>query len=257
MTFRPSSRACGCFHPRRVLIVLHQEHSIPGRLGRLLVDRGFVLDIRRPRFGDPLPPTMDDFAGAVIFGGPQSANDPDDYVRAEIDWIGVPLKEQRPFLGICLGAQMMAVHLGGRVAPHPQGFVEIGYYDVRPTDAGRSLITDWPAKVYHWHREGFDVPPAGAELLAEGTYFPNQAYGVGPAAFGLQFHPELTLAQIHKWTTKAAARMGAPGARPARDHFEERRIHDPQVLSWLDRFLDLWIGTAEAPRFPAASLNRG
>ena len=255
MTSMPCSCCFRSSPPRRVLIVLHQEHSIPGRLGRLLMERGFELDIRRPRFGEPLPASMDDFAGAVIFGGPQSANDPDDYIRAEIDWIGVPLRERRPFLGICLGAQMMAVHLGGRVGPHPQGLVEIGYYDVQPTDAGRALIPDWPGKVYHWHREGFEVPPAGAELLAEGGAFPNQAFAVGPAAFGLQFHPELTLAQIHKWTTKAAARMSVPGARPAREHFEERRIHDPQVLAWLDNFLDLWIGTADNPRFPAASLN--
>ncbi|HEY9213798.1 MAG TPA: glutamine amidotransferase, partial [Ancylobacter sp.] len=59
----------------KVLIVLHQEHSSPGRFGRLLVERGYKLDIRRPCLGDPLPDTMDDHLGAVIFGGPQSAND--------------------------------------------------------------------------------------------------------------------------------------------------------------------------------------
>src|SRR4051794_3142521 len=91
---------------RPVLVVLHQETSTPGRVGNALRLLGHRLDVRRPRFGDPLPPTLDDHAGAVIFGGPMSANDPDDYVRREIDWISVPLKEDRPFLGICLGAQM-------------------------------------------------------------------------------------------------------------------------------------------------------
>jgi hypothetical protein len=57
----------------------------------------------------------------VIFGGPMSANDSDDYVRREIDWIEVPLREQRPFLGICLGAQMLAKQLGAQVAPHHEG----------------------------------------------------------------------------------------------------------------------------------------
>ena len=88
-----------------VLIVLHQETSTPGRVGNALRTLGHALDVRRPRFGNPLPETLDGHAGAVIFGGPMSANDPDDYVRQEIDWIGVPLREQRPFLGICLGAQ--------------------------------------------------------------------------------------------------------------------------------------------------------
>jgi len=97
---------------RRVLIVLHQEQSTPGRIGRLLRERGIALDIRRPRFGDPLPATLSDHLGAIVFGGPMSANDDDDYVRREIDWIGVPLAEDKPFLGICLGAQMLARHLG-------------------------------------------------------------------------------------------------------------------------------------------------
>ena len=116
-----------------VLIVLHQETSTPGRVGNALRALGHRLDVRRPRFGDPLPETLDGHAGAVIFGGPMSANDPDDFVRREIDWIAVPLLEQRPFLGICLGAQMLAMQLGARVAPHPQGRAEIGYYPVSYT----------------------------------------------------------------------------------------------------------------------------
>src|ERR1041384_1111047 len=90
----------------KVLLVLHQEQSTPGRVGFALRQRGYELDIRRPRFGDALPTTMAEHTGAVIFGGPQSANDPDDFIKAEIDWIGVPLKEGKPYLGICLGAQM-------------------------------------------------------------------------------------------------------------------------------------------------------
>ena len=74
-----------------VLIVLHQETSTPGRVGNALRALGYSLDIRRPRFGDSLPETLDRHAGAVIFGGPMSANDSDDYVRREIDWIAVPL----------------------------------------------------------------------------------------------------------------------------------------------------------------------
>src|ERR1700724_3862442 len=118
-----------------VLIVLHQETSTPGRVGNALRALGHTLDIRRPRFGDPLPETLDLHAGAVIFGGPMSANDPDEYVRREIDWIAVPLLEPRPYLGICLGAQMLAKQLGAQVAPHPEGRVEVGYYPIRPTEA--------------------------------------------------------------------------------------------------------------------------
>ena len=83
--------------PNKVLIILHQESSTPGRVGQKLIARGFELDIRRPPLGDELPETLDQHAGAIMFGGPMSANDPDEFVKRETDWIGVPLKEERPF----------------------------------------------------------------------------------------------------------------------------------------------------------------
>src|SRR6476469_3743357 len=67
-----------------ILIVLHQETSTPGRLGHALRQRGYPLDVRRPRFGDPLPETMAGHAGAITFGGPMSANDTTDFIRREI-----------------------------------------------------------------------------------------------------------------------------------------------------------------------------
>ena len=122
---------------RRILIILHQKHSSPGRLGCLLRAQGCELDCRRPPFGDPLPKTLKDYAGVIVFGGPMSVNDEDGWLRREIDWIGVPLKEDTPFLGICLGAQMLARHLGHRVRRHPQGRVEVGYYP-DPSDGTRA-----------------------------------------------------------------------------------------------------------------------
>jgi GMP synthase (glutamine-hydrolysing) len=242
-----------------VLIILHQETSSPGRVGEALMRRGYRLDIRRPRFGDPLPSTMADHAGAVIFGGPMSANDGDDYVRAEIDWIGVPLREEKPFLGICLGAQMMVRHLGGTVYGHHAGIAEIGYYPIEATGHGRSLLDDWPAQVYQWHREGFDLP-CGANLLARGDIFENQAIRVGPAAYGIQFHPELTYAMMNRWTVKGAERLKTPGAQARSHHFHGRRLHDGPVRAWLDAFLDLWLangGEGRAnPRIPERQLAR-
>lgn len=227
-----------------ILIVLHQEHSTPGRVGRLLHERGHRLDIRRPRYGDPLPETLADHAGAVVFGGPMSANDSDDFVKAEIDWIRVPLKEKKPFLGLCLGAQMMAKHLGARVWEHPEGRAEIGYYPLLPTPAGKVFSEDlgapWPTHVYHWHREGFDCP-TDAATLAAGDDFPTQAIQVGEAAFGLQFHPEVTHAMICRWTVVAAERLSTPGAQDRVRQINGRFQYDPHVRLWLDAFLDHWL----------------
>jgi GMP synthase (glutamine-hydrolysing) len=230
--------------PEKILIVLHQEHSTPGRVGQRLAARGYELDIRRPRFGDALPGTMADHAGAVIFGGPMSANDDDDFIRREIDWIGVPLKEEAPFLGLCLGGQMLVKHLGGRVDRHPEGHVEIGYYDLHPTDEGRQLM-DWPATVYQWHSEGMDAP-CGSTALARSETFETQAIGSGPAAFGFQFHPEVTLAMMYRWTTRGARKLASPNARERGEHFRGRFVHDGAFSAWLDRFLDMWLASERA-----------
>jgi GMP synthase (glutamine-hydrolysing) len=234
-----------------VLVVLHQETSSPGRVGNALRALGHDLDIRRPRFGDPLPETLDAHAGAVIFGGPMSANDADGYISREIDWIEVPLREQRPFLGICLGAQMLAKQLGARVAPHPLGRAEIGYYPIRPTTAGLKLCPDWPGHVYHWHREGFERP-AGCELLAEGDDFPVQAVRYRNA-FGFQFHPDVTYLMMHRWTTRGHDRLTTPGACSRDRHFADRAVHDVAERAWLRHFIGGWLALAPPTRFAQAA----
>jgi GMP synthase (glutamine-hydrolysing) len=236
---------------RPVLIVLHQETSTPGRVGNALRALGYVLDIRRPRFGDPLPETLDEHSGAVIFGGPMSANDPDDYIRREIDWISIPLREQRPFLGICLGAQMLAMQLGARVAPHPEGRTEIGYYPIHPTAVGLARCPHWPDHVYHWHREGFELP-AGADLLAEGSDFPNQAFQYGHA-FGIQFHPDVTYAMMYRWTTRGHTRLDSPGAHPRHHHFADRAVHDVTERAWLKHFINDWLAREPMPELAQAA----
>ncbi|MDP2619414.1 MAG: glutamine amidotransferase [Hyphomicrobiales bacterium] len=225
----------------KILVILHQEHSTPGRVGNMLRGRGFKLDMRRPRFGDPLPETMEEHAGAIIFGGPISANDEDGYMRAEIEWVRVALDEEAPFLGICLGAQIMARQLCAPVREHRQGEVEIGYYPIRPTRAGADLAP-WPQKVYQWHREGLELP-RGATLLAEGDTFACQAFRYGEAAYAVQFHPEVNLAMMHRWTVRGAERLTLPGARPREEHFSERTIHDDANADWLRRLLDRWLAS--------------
>ena len=228
-----------------ILIVLHQEHSTPGRVGHVLKNLGFTLDICRPPMGDALPPTLAGHAGAVVFGGPMSANDEHEYIKREIDWIAVPLAERKPFLGICLGAQMLVRQLGGTVCYHPEGQVEVGYYPIRPTEAGRAMCDPWPEFVYQWHREGFDLPH-GAELLAEGDAFKAQAFRAGPCAYGIQFHPEVTHAMMCRWTTRGHERMTLPGAKSRVEHFRDRPAYDWAIRDWLQRFLDHWIAKGAA-----------
>ncbi|AZO17833.1 glutamine amidotransferase [Mesorhizobium sp. M2A.F.Ca.ET.043.05.1.1] len=228
----------------KILIVLHQETSSPGRVGHMLLEEGFDLDIRRPPLGDELPCTLDDHAGAVVFGGPMSANDEDEFVRRETDWLQIPLKENRPFLGICLGAQMLANHLGGKVEGHGDGLVEIGWYPLKATEAGKQLL-HWPEMVYQFHREGFSLPKE-ATLLATAETYPNQAFRYGENAWGIQFHGELTRIMMHRWVVRGAHRFELPGAQPGRDHLGGRLIWDMHLKRWLAEFLGLIFGRPAA-----------
>lgn len=220
-----------------VLIVLHQETSSPGRVGQLLQAMGFALDIRRPPLGDRLPDTLEGHSGAVVFGGPMSANDEHDYIRHETDWLAVPLKEDKPLLGICLGAQMLVNQLGGKVEGHPDGLVEIGWYPLEATAEGRALM-DWPEMIYQFHREGFSLP-SGAVRLATGETFENQAFRYGRNAWAVQFHAELTLAMMQRWVVRGAHRFTLPGSQDGKAHLRGRMLYDHAVLRWLQDFLDL------------------
>ncbi|MBP4043848.1 glutamine amidotransferase [Chromobacterium violaceum] len=231
---------------RKILIILHQEHSTPGRVGVLLNQLGFELDIRRPRFGDSLPQNMREHAGAVVFGGPMSANDNDDYIREEINWLDKPLNEGRPLLGICLGAQMLTRHLGERVYQLDNGGIEAGYYPIAPLPAAHTITADacapFPDYVYQWHSEGFDLPK-GATLLAKGSTFPIQAYRYGHGAYALQFHPEVTYETIDRWASRGTERLKAPGAKPACEHLTDWHQYDSAVAAWISAFLPKWIGS--------------
>jgi GMP synthase (glutamine-hydrolysing) len=233
-TERPQRMAKG-----PVLIVLHHEQSEPGHVGHWFCRNGYALDVRKPRYGDPLPATLKHHCGAVIFGGPMSANDKDEFIYRETQWIGVALKEHKPLLGICLGAQMLANHLGAKVGFHPEDLAEIGYYRILTTPAAQTL-GPFPDHVYQWHREGFGLAH-GASLLATSTgAYPNQAFSYG-SAIAVQFHPEITYAQVHRWTGHNPLRLGMKGARARHEHIEGHLHYAPKVRAWLDRFLRRWV----------------
>jgi GMP synthase (glutamine-hydrolysing) len=230
----------------KILLIVQREASDPGRVGEALAALGYELDVRRPALGDPLPADGAAHAGAVVFGGPMSANDDHlPFIRAELDWIPRWLDSGKPYLGICLGAQLLARTLGARVSPHPEGWHEIGFYPVRPTAEGQDLFAP-PFHAYQWHGEGFELP-RGAALLAEGDKFTNQAFRVGRQAYGLQFHPEVRRATIEKWMRVAGHRLVLPGAYPReRQRLDWESFAGP-VGAWLGRFLPRWLNGGANP----------
>jgi GMP synthase (glutamine-hydrolysing) len=138
----------------------------------------------------------------VILGGPISVNDTAmfPFLDEEIRLLKQRIAADKPTLGICLGAQMIARALGARIYPGDEK--EIGWYDLSLTAAGeQSALRYLDAKhcsMLHWHGETFELP-VGAALLASSEKFPHQAFSYGKNILALQFHPEVTQRSMEKW----------------------------------------------------------
>ena len=174
-----------------------------------------------------------------------SANDDNTlpYIRAELDWIEMAIASDKPYLGICLGAQMLARVLGAKVAPHPEALREIGYTPIQPTIAAQNSF-ERPMQVYQWHKEGFELP-SDAVLLAAGEVFPHQAFRYGDRAYGLQFHPEITETLIELWISRAGEQLSFPGAQPREEQLQKHAHFGTTVEDWLQNFLSRWLGGGE------------
>jgi GMP synthase (glutamine-hydrolysing) len=236
----------------QILIIVHQATSTPGLIGHLLEQKHYQLDCRCPAIGDRLPDRLDDHAGVVVFGGPMSANDNETlpFIQTELDWIrDVALKSDRPYLGICLGAQLVARVLGAAVSGRADERREIGYVPIQFTPPGQDEFGRSSMYVFQWHGEGFDIP-AGAVRLASGTVFPNQAFQYGDRIYGLQFHPEITRDMIELWTTKASEQLVLPGAHPRDRQLHDHDQYSEAIAQWLHQFLDSWL---ESGRYSSAA----
>jgi len=223
----------------RVLLIQHMHDRRDDRVSEHLGRRGFALHWCNPSLGDALPADPGRYAALVVYGGIQSVNDAAHhaYLRAELDWIRRWVAGDRPYLGLCLGGQLLARALGARVGPHSGGLHEVGFVPVRPTDAGNALFPE-SLHVYQWHNEGFAIPEGG-ELLATGEVFPNQAFRIGRRAFGLQFHPEATAQMRTEWLDTSAHTLDvAAGAHPRqRQEADAQRFEQP-MADWLTALID-------------------
>ena len=228
-----------------VLCIVHQAASDTGRVGRLLRERGYLVATTCPRCNGPLPPA-ESLAGAVMFGGPMSANDDDadPGIRAELEWLETALKAGTPFIGICLGAQMLAKVLGSTVAWHPEDMHEIGYVPVTPTRAWRDCMPK-PMHFYQWHKETFDLP-RGAVLLAEGDRYPNQAFRYGEKNYGIQFHPEVDREIMLRWAGNSGDRLERPEVQTLEQQMADNTRYEPSVEAWTRHFLADWLGAEGA-----------
>jgi GMP synthase (glutamine-hydrolysing) len=225
------------------LAVRHVAFEDLGLLTPLLVNRGYEIRYHEAgvdRFAADtlLPPDL-----VVVLGGPIGVYEADTYpfITSEVAAIAARLHADKPLLGVCLGAQMMASALGARVAP---GSVkEIGWAPLILTSAGQSSVLAPLASgpVLHWHGDNCDLP-AGCERLASTAACPVQAFSRLPSQLALQFHIDTDPAHLEHWLIGHTVELGKAGIDP-RTLREQAKVHGAttavaglDVLSaWLDR----------------------
>ena len=228
---------------KKALLIVHQKRSDPGIIGQKLIDRGYQLDIRRPVLREGLPSSMEEHDLAVIFGGPMSINDVNlKFIKQEIDWIDIVLKSNKPFLGVCLGAQMLVKNLGGEVKKNTDNEYEIGFFDIIPTEEG-SKIFEKQKTFFQWHNEGFKVPNDCC-ILAKGQKFTQQAFKY-KNSFGLQFHPEVNINLHLRWLYytifSSPEKFRNKGCQNLFKQISLRIKHNNGINDWLDSFFDNYL----------------
>ena len=225
----------------RCLVVQHLEPEGAYAIADTLERHGIGIDVCRVYAGDAVPTDVGGFDAVVVMGGTMSAASDDAFPsrRAELALLIDALAHDVPTLGVCLGAQLLAAAAGAKVFPGDAG-AEIGWKPVTwcPGAAEDVLLagTGPTLTVLHWHGDTFDLPP-GAVLLATSDQYAHQAFRVGDAAWGLQFHLEVDEGAV-------AAFVRAFGADAARSGADPRSIVDiaPGVLEVLRPQRDIVLG---------------
>ena len=227
---------------KKALLILHQKRSVAGEIEIKLKKRGFKLEFCRPPLGDILPINLKNFSLIVIFGGPMSANDEDNFILDEINFMKLIIDSNIPYLGICLGAQFLAKYLGSPIIKNENKLSEIGFYKIDPSFDGKELFKD-NRMFYQFHTEGF-ITPANCINLAYGDKFKFQAFKYNKC-YALQFHPEVNFIMHLRWIffvlLKKPLILFTNGAQNIFYQFFLRIRYNKSTSLWLDYFLDNYL----------------
>jgi len=241
---------------RKFLVIIPENSAPPALIGEALLEQGDSYDAVYPmdRFASQsplsypgLPSTPGDYSGLIMMGGPMSANDTADHAFLEesmalIRSFGIA---KRPVLGVCLGAQVIARAYGGEVF-RLKG-LEAGYVGMHTTPEAQNdpvfagLTGNFAA--FHTHYEGVRNIP-DATVLATGGMSEVQAYRIGRATYGLQFHPEANIDIARDWVRKFGAVFCKDEPRLITHLDSDFAAHFPASAAWCRRFVQSWSKSA-------------
>jgi GMP synthase (glutamine-hydrolysing) len=220
----------------RAVVMQHEEHEGPGMLGPALQAAGFSL-VKRFR---TVKREDVDAELVVVLGGTMGVYEADlhPFLEEELEVLRERLALERPVLGICLGAQLLAAAAGSEVFVGKNG-LEVGVGPVRWTPEGLAdpVLAGVRARtpVAHWHQDTYK-PVAGATLLASTDRYSQQAFRLG-ASYGFQFHMELTASEFERWLTEGAADLEARGKKvdELRAQLPKLRAAEPELRDLTER----------------------
>jgi GMP synthase (glutamine-hydrolysing) len=187
-------------HPRQALVVIHDLGDNLGHFTPALHVHDFKLQYWCPELQADAPPNPSAYDLVISMGGNahpiENANQP--WLNAELRFLSAVLSSGIPVIGICLGGQLLAKLLGGRIFHLAQA--ETGLKPIMPQqdDPIANAFQDCGHQVLHWHEFGFETPPDG-RCLASSELSPCQMFDSGPKLLGLQFHPEVTSKMLLGW----------------------------------------------------------
>jgi len=184
------------------VVIQHVAHEGPGAVAAAVADTDAALRIVRVDEDEPIPApdAVADMAGLVVLGGPMGVHDDLPWLADERVLLARAVGAGLPVLGVCLGAQQMALALGAEVFTGPSPEYGVGGVHLSADALADPVFGPAPSPLpcVHWHADTFTLPP-GAVRLAGSEAYENQAFRVGERAYGLQFHLEVTAALAAHW----------------------------------------------------------
>lgn len=231
-------------HVLSALVIRHLMFEDLGTFAPVLAARGFSVEYVDAGVDTIAPESLVNPDLVVVMGGPIGVyeTEPYPFLAQERRAILARLDADKPILGVCLGAQLIARALGARV--EVTGRKEIGYSPLELTQEGRDSVLRVldGEPVLHWHGDQFAIPK-GAKRLAQTPGFPNQAFMRGPRVLGLQFHLEADHTRIERWLIGhafelAQAKIDVPDLRA------QAAAYGPRLAALSAAVLNAWLDEA-------------
>jgi GMP synthase-like glutamine amidotransferase len=225
---------------KSVLIFRHAAHEGPGYFADFLSQRGIEHRLVRIDAGEPVPQSLAGVSGLVFMGGPMSVNDRLPWIPPVLALIRQAVSASVPVLGHCLGGQLMAKALGGRVTRNRRK--EIGWLPVQAIDspASRQWLNGLAPhfEVFHWHGETFSDLPPGAAPILKSRACRHQAFVIGDKHLAFQCHVEMTPALVRSWARAGTSEIAKPS--PTVQSEQQMRVNLVARAQRLNRVADVF-----------------